>query len=104
MRDTNGHALLVGPEARVMLDPLYPLKGTTDSKSWLDMPKLLECASGGLYTWGTATDRKAARAARQAAKKQKQDRRCFVILSVPHGQCMSHDTPSPQHSAMPLQR
>ena len=66
MRACNGTCAYVGPEAKVMLDPAWPTRGVTNPKDWVDMPRLLECATGGAYSWSTATEAKNARK-RQAA-------------------------------------
>ncbi|CAE8635708.1 unnamed protein product [Polarella glacialis] len=70
MRNTNGTCLLWGPEARAMLDPKFPACCYTDPAKYLDMVRLLETASGGLYEWGTATEERKVRAARVARDRQ----------------------------------
>ena len=69
MRATDGVCLYIGPEAKVMLDPKFPWSGIANVVQFVDMPRLLECASGGAYVWDTATEAKAARLrAAQAAE------------------------------------
>ena len=62
MRGTNGVCAYVGPEAKPMLDPRFPPTGSSDPKTYVDMPRLLECASGGPYVWNTATESRRIRA------------------------------------------
>ena len=66
MRDTAGHVAFVGPEAVNYLSPQYPSTGNCDTSRYVDLPRLLELASGGRYVWGTATEHKSRRAARSA--------------------------------------
>ena len=70
LRGTNGVAAFVGPEAKPMLDPKFIISGVADPKSFVDLPRLLETASGGPYVWDTATEARAARtvAASDAAR------------------------------------
>ena len=67
MRGTGGVCAFIGPEAKVMLDPAWPTRGVTNPKEWVDMPRLLECASGGGYAWNTATEARSFRARNAAA-------------------------------------
>eukprot|EP00969_Alexandrium_andersonii_P017121 749074-Alexandrium_andersonii.AAC.1 len=67
MRATGGVCAFVGPEAKSMLDPRFPKHGEADAKRYVDMPRLLECASGGPYVWNTATESRAARVVAAAA-------------------------------------
>ena len=80
MRATDGVCLYIGPEAKVMLDPKFPWSGIANVVQFVDMPRLLECASGGAYVWDTATEAKAARLraaqaaeAKTRAKKKRPD-------------------------------
>ena len=47
-----------------MLDPNFPLKGTTDTGKYIDFTRFLECANGGTYEWGTGGEEKARRRAK----------------------------------------
>ena len=66
MRETQGHVLFVGPEAINHLSPEFPERGRCDKSSFVDMPRLLDLATGGRYNWGTAIELKEGRAAARA--------------------------------------
>ena len=51
----------MGPEAVNYLSPAYPATGSTDQAKFLDLPKILEAATGGEYKWSTATEMRARR-------------------------------------------
>ena len=44
-RDHSGHVCFVGPEAVNYLSPLYAEKGVCDTSAYVNLPKLLECAT-----------------------------------------------------------
>ena len=71
MRATGGTCLYVGPEFKPMADPKFPSTGATDSSRFVDMPRLLETASGGKYSWDTATEAKAVRLANAMKSRPK---------------------------------
>ena len=64
LRNTSGVGLLWGPESKPVLDPNFPLKGTTDTGKYIDFTRFLECANGGTYEWGTGGEEKARRRAK----------------------------------------
>ena len=86
MRDTGGVVLFIGPEACILLDPAFLTKKVVDTKSYCDIRKLLECASGGLYEFLTATDIRNARATRKRKKESAQESQtlgeCVVDMSA----------------------
>ena len=68
MRDHSGHVCFAGPEAVNYLSPGYPVSGACDTSSYVNIPKLLDLATGGKYKWGTAKEVKEKRAAAAKAK------------------------------------
>ena len=56
LRSTAGVGLLWGPESKPVLDPNFPLKGTTDTGKYIDCTRFLE--------WGTGGEEKARRRAK----------------------------------------
>ena len=62
MRHARGHVLFAGPEAVNYLSPEFPDRGRCDKNSYVDIPRLLDLATGGRYKWGTATEVKEVRA------------------------------------------
>ena len=65
LRSTEGVGLLWGPESKPVLDPNFPFKGTTDTGKFIDFSRFLECANGGAFEWGTGSEEKARRQARE---------------------------------------
>ena len=51
LRALDGVLLLVGPEAKPILDPSFPTKETVDVGKYLDLTCWLECANGGKFEW-----------------------------------------------------
>ena len=59
MRKLTGTVLLVGPEAKPVLDPDFPSRGKVDVGRYIDWTRWLECANGGAFEWGTAAEERA---------------------------------------------
>ena len=72
MREHAGHVCFTGPEAVCYLSPSYPERGVCDTSAYVNIPKLLECATGGSYKWGTALEKKQRRAAAAARAQSAQ--------------------------------
>ena len=72
MREHAGHVCFTGPEAVCYLSPSYPERGVCDTSAYVNIPKLLECATGGSYKWGTALEKKQRRAAAAARSQSTQ--------------------------------
>ena len=72
MREHAGHVCFTGPEAVCYLSPSYPERGVCDTSAYVNIPKLLECATGGSYKWGTALEKKQRRAAAAARAQSTQ--------------------------------
>ncbi|CAE7271160.1 unnamed protein product, partial [Symbiodinium microadriaticum] len=58
LRKNEGVLLLWGPEAKPILDPLYPGRETVDVAKYLDFGRWLEAANGGKFEWGTGAEEK----------------------------------------------
>ena len=57
--------LALGPESKPVLGPNFPSKGTTDAGKFIDFSRFLESANGGAFEWGTGSEEKARRQARE---------------------------------------
>ena len=64
LRSLEGVLLLWGPEAKPILDPSFPVKESVDVGKYLDFTRWLECANGGKFEWGTGTEEKLAKGAK----------------------------------------
>ena len=97
MRDHSGHVCFVGPEAVNYLSPLYAEKGVCDTSAYVNLPKLLECATGGKYKWGTAREVQQQRAAAKAAAKAAANKAAARERARARGDADSgpSDSPSP---------
>ena len=65
LRKLSGVLLLIGPEAKPILDPKFPSAGTTDVGKFLDVTRWLESANGGKFEWGTGAEEKQVRSRAQ---------------------------------------
>ena len=74
MREHGSHVCFAGPEAVNYLSPAYPDTGKCDTSAYVNIPKLLEAATGGEYKWGTAKEAKERRAAVAKAKASARER------------------------------
>ena len=65
LRDTDGAEYLLVWRPTTCSTRTTQQPGHTNTKEWIDVPKLLESASGGVCEWATSGEMKRARAARE---------------------------------------